>query len=151
MGTVGGRGGRGRGGGRSPRLGLSVKPLGNPAGIPKTLRHGHIALGFKVPALGGCPEVRVSEPARGTWPHNRFLYQTRPCPRVHTCPAYQQRPVPSTSLSDPSSQYGVTELALPSASSCHPQTYRRCLPANPFLNSLTQWFRSPYGPLPVPM
>lgn len=73
-GTVGGRGGRGRGGGCGARAWDSASsPRETPAGIPKTLRHGHVALGFKVPALGGCPEVRASEPAGGTYPHSRFL------------------------------------------------------------------------------
>ena len=95
--------GSGEGRGWSPHLGLSVKPLGNPAGIPKMLRHGHVALGFKVPALGGCPEVRASERAVGIYPHNRFLDQTPPCPCVHRCPVYQEGPVISVSLSDPPS------------------------------------------------
>lgn len=63
------------------------------------LRQGHVSLGFKVPSLGGCPEVRSSEPAVGTYPHNRFHDQT-PCPCVPTCPVvYLQRPVISLSLS----------------------------------------------------
>ena len=32
----------------------------SPAGIPRMLRQGHVSLGFKVPVLGGCPEVRSS-------------------------------------------------------------------------------------------
>ena len=48
-------------------------PRETPAGIPKMLHHGHVALSFKVPAVGGCPEVRASEPAGGTYVHNRFL------------------------------------------------------------------------------
>ena len=106
-------------------------PRETPAGLPKTLRHGHVALGFKVPALGGCPQVRASEPAGGTYPAQPL---SRPCPRVHTGPVRQQRPVPSVSLSDPSSQYGVTDLALPPASSRHAQMYRRSLLANPSPN-----------------
>jgi len=98
-----GEGGRGRGGGggggQSPRLGLSFKPPARPAGVPRMLRQGHVSLGFKVPSLGGCPEVRSSEPAVGTYPHNRFHDQT-PCPCVPTCPVvYLQRPVISLSLS----------------------------------------------------
>lgn len=106
-------------------------PRETPAGLPKTLRHGHVALGFKVPALGGCPQVRASEPAGGTYPAQPL---SRPCPRVHTGPVRQQRPVPSVSLSDPSSQYGVTDLALPPASSRHAQMCRRSLLANPSPN-----------------
>ena len=86
------------------------------------LRQGHVSLGFKVPVLGGCPEVRSSEPAVGTYPHNRFHDQT-PCPCVPTRPVVDlQRPLISVSLSDPHSI--VTELARPPASSRHPQTYR---------------------------
>lgn len=68
----GGVGGGGRGCGARAWDSAS-SPRETPAGIPKTLRHGHVALGFKVPALGGCPEVRASEPAGGTYPHSRFL------------------------------------------------------------------------------
>lgn len=71
-GTVGGGSGEGRGCGARAWDSAS-SPRETPAGIPKTLRHGHVALGFKVPALGGCPEVRASEPAGGTYPHSRFL------------------------------------------------------------------------------
>ncbi|XDB58285.1 hypothetical protein ABFV05_011904 [Capra hircus] len=48
-------------------------------------------------------------------------------------------------LSEEDYQYGVTEPALPPASSRHPQTDRRSLLANPSRNASTQWFRSPYG------
>ena len=96
--------GCGRGGDQSPCLGLSIKHLANPAGIPKMLHQGHVALGLRVPALAGCSEVRASEPAVGTYyPHNRCLDQTQPCPCVHRCQVYQERPVISVSLSDPPS------------------------------------------------
>lgn len=75
LGTEGGRGGSGKGG-WSPRLGLSFNPGANPAGISKILRQGHASLGFGVPALGGFPEVSSSEPAVGTYPHNRFHMTT---------------------------------------------------------------------------
>ena len=79
--------------------GEEQQPPARPAGIPRMLRQGHVSLGFKVPSLGGCPEVRSSEPAVGTYPHNRFHDQT-PCPCVPTCPVvYLQRPVISLSLS----------------------------------------------------
>ena len=74
----------GGGEGLSPSLGLSIKPPTNPAGIPRMVRQGHVSLGFKVPALGGCREVRASESSVGTYPHDFFLDQTRPCPCVHT-------------------------------------------------------------------
>jgi len=72
-----------RGGGWSPRLGLSFKPPANLAGIPKILGQGHTCLGFRMPALGRFSKVRSSEPAVGTYPDNRFHNQT-PC--EHTGP-----------------------------------------------------------------
>ena len=71
------------GGGWSPHLGLSFKPRANLAGIPKILGQGHASLGFRMPALGGFPKVRSSEPAVGTYSDNRFHNQT-PC--EHTGP-----------------------------------------------------------------
>ena len=115
----------------SPLLGLSFKPLANPAGIPKVLCQGHVSLCFKVPAQGGFLMVRSSEPAVGTYPHNCFHDHT-PCPCEHTCSVYLQRPIISVSLSDPQSI--VTELTLPPASPQHPQTYRCYVLAIPFLN-----------------
>ena len=118
----------GRGGRWSPHLGLSFKPPANPAGIPKILPQVHASLSFRMPALGGFPKVRSSEPAVGTYPHNRF-HDHNPCPCEHTCPVYLQKPIISVSLSDPWSI--VTELTLPPTSSRHPQTYRCYVP---FLN-----------------
>ena len=92
------------------------------------LHHGHVALGFKLPAVGGCPEVRASEPAGETYPHNRFLYHVHVC--THARYTSKGQSPPCLSLT-PSSQYGVTELALPPASSCHLQTYRRSLTCKP--------------------
>ena len=82
--------------GQSPCLGLSFKLPANPAGIPKMQDQGHTSLGLEMPALGRFPEVRSSEQAVETYPHNCFHDQT-PC--EHTCPTYLQRPIISVSLS----------------------------------------------------
>ena len=103
LGTVGGRG-VGEVRGAEPMPGTQCQAPANPAGIPKMLRQRHVALSFKVPALAGCSEVRASEPAVGTYyPHNRCLDQTQPCPCIHRCLVYQERPAISVSLSDPPS------------------------------------------------
>ena len=127
LGTEGGRGLLGEWG-LSLLLGLSFKPPANPAGILKILHQGHISPSFKMPVQGGFLMVRSSEPAVGTYPHNRF-HDHNPCPCEHTCPVYLQKPIISVSLSDPWSI--VTELTLPPTSSRHPQTYRCYVP---FLN-----------------
>ena len=115
--------------GGSPRLGLIFKP---PANLQLS-QHTPSGAGFPW-FLGACsgkfPEVRSSEQAIGTYPHNRFHDQT---PYEHTWLIYLQRPIISMCLSDP--QSAVTELTLPRASPHHPQTYRYDLLANPFLTS----------------
>lgn len=131
-GSEGGGVGGGEGGGARAWDSAS-SPRETPAGTPKMLRHGHVALGFKVPAVGGCPEVRASEPAGGTYPHNRFLDHVHVDTHAR-CTSKGQSP-PCLSLTPPPPpQYGVTELGLPPAPSRHPQTCRRSLLANPSPN-----------------